>query len=89
MEGARSFQLLRSIWEIRNLILLFFPCVNLLIRKFSRSGFYYSALPEIAQTFEVELTCCNFLRRESLFLPAPLLLGSVMNLKKTPKKTGK
>lgn len=49
---------------------LFFQWVNLLIRKLGKPGFYYSALPAIAQTFEVELTRCNFLRGESVFLPA-------------------
>lgn len=65
---------------------LFFPRVNLLTRKLSRYGFYYSTLPEIAPTFEVELTHCNFLHRERVFLPASLLLGSVMNLKKNKQE---
>lgn len=66
MEEACSFQLLKRIWEIRSLIPFFSPWKNLLIRKRSRFGFYYSTLPETAETFEVKLTRCNFLPGEVL-----------------------
>lgn len=69
---------------------LFFQWVNLLIRKLGWPGFYYSAQPAIAQTFEVELTCCNFLCGESVFLPAlcTLVAWQCNELKKNKKKQG-